>query len=498
MRFQRLALAAAVAAVTCVTVVPISAQDSSASGTRASSLKFTVCPPTTGQPAGVGCAKIKVPLDYSKPQGRKITLTISGAGSLSAEHFMVMNPGGPGASGIENTQYVYAGLPDTVRDQYAVISFDPRGVGLSTPVSCGDLSKIVKHPALPYRPQNARQERQRERQAQQIATSCGKHAKALLPHMTLANEARDLDRIRIALGKDKLDYLGYSAGSQLGATYATMFPQHTGRMVLDSVVDPTVSTYRTGSQQNPALQKRIDAMFAWTAARAKTYHLGTTRAAVGRTVTRMRKKLTAHPAGGRAGASELDDVLATSTYQRADWPNVMAIVRDYQRGKTGALLAATDQLAQQSVDPAQLAYNCTRPGWPKDWKIWHRDTVRDDKTAPALSWLNTWYSAPCAYWPAKAVRSERIGSVAVPPILLINSKDDAATPLIGARRMRATLPNSRLVIRGGGDHATYLSAKIPCLDAKVEAYWLTGKVPADSTCAAGKSAAASAVGGRRP
>ena len=93
-----------------------------------------------------------MPLDYSKPKGRQITLTVSGAGSLSAKHFMLMNPGGPGASGIVNTQLVYSGLPEAVREQYAVFSFDPRGAGLSTPITCGNVSKIVTHPALPYRP----------------------------------------------------------------------------------------------------------------------------------------------------------------------------------------------------------------------------------------------------------------------------------------------------------------------------------------------------------
>ena len=425
---------------------------------------------------------MKVPLDYSKPKGRQITLTVSGAGSLSAEHFMLMNPGGPGASGIVNTQLVYSGLPEAVREQYAVFSFDPRGAGLSTPITCGNVSKIVTHPALPYRPGNAGQERRRTIQAQQIAKSCGKHAREFLPHITLANEARDMDRIRIALGKDKLDYLGYSAGSQLGATYATMFPRHTGRMILDSVVDPTVSTYETGFQQNPAVQKRIDAMFAWTAARNQTYHLGTTRADVQRTVNRVHAKLSARPAGGRAGASELDDVLVTSMYAKSDWPDVMSIVKDYRRGDEGPLLAATDQLAEQPIDPAQLAYNCTQPGWPRDWKTWHRDTARADRNAPSVAWLNTWYSAPCAFWPVKAVRPARIGSVKVPPILLINSRDDGATPLIGARRMRAALPNSRLVIRGGGDHATYLSTKNRCVDTKATAYWLTGELPADGTC----------------
>jgi len=460
------------------------ADASPTAGTAVSSLKFGACPDQAGAPRGVACATLKVPLDYAKPNGKQITLTVSGTGSLQAEHFLLVNPGGPGSPGIGTEKLVFSQLPEAVADKYAVFSFDPRGVGVSTPITCGRPKELAfARPAPAYQPANDAAEQYRVEHARRIAKSCAAHAKNL-PYITVPNEVRDMERIRIALGKDKIDYLGYSAGSILGATYATMYPTHTGRMILDSVVDPTTTDYGSAFVQDPALEKRFGALQKWVAARDRTYHFGTTSAAVRKTWKGMRKQLIAHPAGGRSGGAELDDLLASSTYDDASWPDLMSALKAYRQGDSGELLAATDQLEEASVDPGQLAYNCSQPGWPTNWKTWHRDTVRANRTSPTFAWLNTWYSAPCAFWPVPPVRSAKIGSVPVPPILLLQSTDDAATPLSGAQHMRAALPNSRLLVRPGGNHASYLFGKNTCIDKKAANYWLTGALPADAKCKA--------------
>jgi pimeloyl-ACP methyl ester carboxylesterase len=450
-------------------------------------LTWGACPADETVPAGVGCATLPVPLDYAKPDGQQITLTISGIGSLDAPHFMLVNPGGPGAIGLGTEQLVYSHLPADVTSQYAVFSFDPRGTGASTPISCGDTSKLTPHPALPYLPATSRQEQQRISTARQVASQCGTNAKSMLPYLTVDNEARDLDRIRVALGKDKIDYLGYSAGTRLGATYATLFPTHVGRMILDSVVDPTVSTYHTGYEQDPALRNRAMELFAWAATKDATYHLGTTAQAVESTWQSVRSALAAKPAGGRAGIAELDDLLASAMYEDDSWPEAVQAVTDYRAGRPDGLLSATDQLASGDVDAGQLAYNCVDPGWPSDWPTWHADTTAAARTAPLFAWLNTWYSAPCAFWPVPPVQPVRIGSVKVPPVLLLQGNDDAATPLIGAQRMHEVLAGSALLVDAGGNHASYLIDPNPCIDDKAGNYLLTGQLPADGSCPASTS-----------
>ncbi|WP_432892274.1 alpha/beta hydrolase [Kribbella sp. CA-245084] len=469
------------AAAIGVAVVSLAAQ-LTLPAVAAPKLTWGECPPDSGAFRQVACATLKVPLDYANPNGRQITLTISGVGSLTAPHALLVNPGGPGAPGIGVEQMVSAALPEKVAEQYAVFSFDPRGVGDSTPVSCGDTSKLVTHPALPYRPVNARQEQQRVQQAKQVADQCDRNAKGLLPYITTENAARDMDRIRIALGRDKIDYLGYSYGTKLGATYATLFPQHTGRMILDSVVDPLVSTYRTTYEQDPAFEARAQVMFGWIAARDTTYHLGKTAKAVGAVWQKVQSDVAEKPAGGRAGVAELSDLLASALYTDDLWSSVADAIVQYRHIDPSGLLSITDQFALQSVDPAQLAYNCMDPGWPRTWSAWHWDTTVADHRAPQFAWMNTWYSAPCAFWPVAPAKQVQIRSAA--PVLLLQGRYDAATPVIGARRMREVLPNSRLLLDKGGNHASYLFSNNPCVDGKAEKYLLTGLLPADGNCPA--------------
>ncbi|ANP54702.1 pimeloyl-ACP methyl ester carboxylesterase [Streptomyces griseochromogenes] len=477
---------AVAAAFGLVTLAGLQAADAApAAGTGPAALHWSTCPAGSEAPRGTYCSTLEVPLDYAKPDGRQIKLTLSVAGDVNAPHTLVVNPGGPGEPGIGTAKLVWSSLPQDVSAKYNVVSFDPRGVGASTPVSCGDTKKLIKHPAAPYTPGSAAQEEARRTVARKVAEQCAANAKDLLPYITTENAARDMDRIRTALHRGKLDYLGYSYGTRLGATYATLFPSRTGRMILDSVVDPTVTTYASQYEQDPALQHRAGQFFAWAAKKDGTYHLGTTAAKVSATWDAVRKKLDAHPAGGRAGSAELDDLLASSMYTDLFWSDAAQAVSDYRRGDASTLLGATDQLGPGAVSPAQLAYNCVDDAWPRDWATWHKDTTAAAQKAPLFAWLNSWYSAPCAFWKAPTARPVKIGSVKVPPVLLLQSKDDPATPVEGARRMHQALSGSRLVVAGGGNHGQYLFDGNTCMDRHGSRYLLTGRLPAtDSTCPA--------------
>ncbi|MFJ5549200.1 alpha/beta fold hydrolase [Streptomyces sp. NPDC093225] len=457
----------------------------SAAAVGPGALRWTACPAGSEAPRGTYCSTLAVPLDYARPNGRQITLTLSIAGTGNAPRTLVVNPGGPGEPGIGTEKLVWGSLPANLGSTYNVVSFDPRGVGASTPVSCGDTRKLIKHPAPPYAPADAAQERARRTVARKVAEQCRATSGDLLPYMTTENAARDMDRIRAALHRDKLDYLGYSYGTKLGATYATLFPSRTGRMILDSVVDPTVTTYASQFDQNPALQHRAGQFFAWVAAKDGTYHLGATPAKVSAAWDAVRGTFAARPAGGRAGSAELDDLLASAMYTDLTWGDVAQAVSDYRRGTADGLLGATDQLALGGVAAAQLAYNCVDDAWPRDWATWHRDTAASARKAPLFAWLNTWYSAPCAYWKAPTARPVKIGSVKVPPVLLLQAKDDPATPVAGARRMHRALGASRLVVAGGGNHGQFLFAGNDCMDRHGSRYLLTGRLPAaDATCPA--------------
>lgn len=471
-------LAATAGAV--VAVLGLVAAPAAATG---SGVKWSACPPEVSAPRGTGCARVAVPLDYADPSGKQLDLLLSAAGSLDAPEVLVVNPGGPGESGIGTPKQVVASMSPELRDRYLVVGFDPRGVGASSPVDCGDA--LLPAPMPPDDPADAGQEEARVKLARTIADTCVRRAGDLVRHITTQDAARDLDRIRAALGKDRLDYLGYSYGTKLGATYATMFPERAGKMVLDSVVDPTVGGYQQGFEQDPALQHRAEQFFAWVAKHDATYHLGTSGARVSQYWQRLRGDVTAKPVEGKAGGAELDHMLASTMYTDTSWPTLASAVSSYRAGEPGGLTSAAEQLAQSGVDGPQLAYNCADDKWPTDWATWHADTTRAAAKAPLFAWLNTWFSAPCAFWRAPTAPPLKIGSGKVPPALLVQAKDDPATPLPGAQRMQQAIRGSRMVLSEGGNHGQFLFDRNRCVDQPVTQYLLTGKLPAtDVRCAA--------------
>ncbi|NJP67662.1 alpha/beta hydrolase [Streptomyces spiramenti] len=441
------------------------------------------CP---GEPQrGVYCATLDVPLDHTDPGAGTIELTLSITGRGDAPRTLVVNPGGPGAPGIGTERQVWSSLPPEVSEEYNVVSFDPRGVGASTPLECGDADGEPRRPAPPYEPGSEAEETERLDAARQVAAECGAEGAELLPHLTTENAARDLELIRAELGQDRLDFLGYSYGTRLGTTYATLFPERTGRMVLDSVRDPEDGSWEAQFKQNDAFQHRAGQFFAWAAEHDDSYGLGTDEQAVTETWDATREELAREPAGGRAGSAELDDMLASAMYTDASWPNLAGAVAAHRDGESGRLLAAVDQLAEQGVDTTLLAYTCTDDAWPTAWDTWREATAASAEGAPHFAWLNTWYSAPCVFWEEPAGEPVEIGSEELPPMLLVHAADDPATPLAGAERMREALPESRLVVVDSGNHGQFLFEVNDCVDDLGFRYLLTGELPESGTTCEG-------------
>ncbi|SEU42866.1 alpha/beta hydrolase fold [Nonomuraea wenchangensis] len=457
------------------------------------------CPRVTGKAvnAALECATVQVPLDYSRPSGRSIKVAINrikAKTSRSADRLgaLLINPGGPGASGRALTEYVAAGLPAGVRERYDIIGFDPRGVGGSDPaMHCVDPDVFYKAPRQDAVPHGAGDEQRLLARAAEYAGSCGERWSWLLPHLTTENAARDLDQIRAALGEKKISYLGFSYGTYLGAVYATLFPNRVKRLVLDSIVDPTAVWYRSNLAQDHSFERRHRQFLTWIAEHHDVYKLGRTLKQTQFAYYAMRDRLRTRPAGGVMGPSELDDTFTLAGYSDRIWPQFAQAWSDYVRqGDTKGLLDLYDKHGKNDADDENgyavyLAVQCRDARWPREWSTWRTDMVAAHRTAPFLTWPNAWFNAPCAFWPVSGGTPVNVrGSAKLPPVLMLQARDDAPTPYDGALRMRRLFPTARMVVDQGGNHGVALAGN-QCVDRHLAAYLRDGTLPKrDTECAA--------------
>src|SRR5262249_30391863 len=214
------------------------------------------------------------------------------------------------------------------------------------------------------------------------------------------------DSIRVALGQQKISYLGYSYGTYLGQVYATMFGDRVRRMALDSTVDPRGAWYADNITQDRPWEARMQAFFSWVAAHAGFYQLGTTRAQVQQAWYQARAQLASHPISGPdgpvIGPAEFDDTMLQGGYSNSVWPGLAAALAAYLH--TGSAKAMINEYRAFGKENENLfavynAVECSDVNWPRNWAKWDADARRVYRTAPVRAWDNTSFHAACAFWP---------------------------------------------------------------------------------------------------
>ncbi|MFI5986283.1 alpha/beta hydrolase [Streptomyces sp. NPDC051555] len=466
-------------------------------------LDFHACPASEGLAAPVRCALLRVPLDYARPDGPQISLTVSRVTATgdrgTRQGSLVHNPGGPGASGMYFP--LVADLPEwqRVAAAYDLVGYAPRGVGRSAPLSCRDPAARPEGPTqVPERPSPA-YKRQRLAAAEEYARGCARRAGAALAHYTTLDNVRDLYVLRAALGEARLNFLGASYGTYLGAVYATLYPGQVRRLVLDSAVDPDPARiwYRNNLDQSPAFERRWADFRAWAARHHDVYGLGRTAAAVGASYERVRAAVAREPAGGVVGTGELQAAYLRTAYYDEVWPRRAAALGAYLRGDSGPLVeqAGPDPAAAAEEENARAVYTavlCNDAPWPADWATWDRDNTELARTAPFETWSNAFLNLPCASWPAAAQRQRPVdvgggggggGGVnagegvraALPRTLVVAAERDGATPYPGALELQRRLgPQAALVTETGAGTHGVVGGRNGCVDRHVERYLLTG------------------------
>ncbi len=438
-----------------------------------------------GQPR-YECGTISVPLDYARPGGAKITIAVSRfkATGKDRQGVMLFNPGGPGGSGL----FAAGAVPASVRAAYDFIGFDPRGVGKSSPISCVDPSFFAT-PAADPNPATEADKVPFIKRALSYADGCAARSGDELRYVNTLNTARDMDAIRAALGESQINYFGVSYGTYLGTVYGQLFPQRVRRMLLDSNInaDPANIWYQANLDQDLAFQKRSDIWFDWIGQHDSVFHLGASHDAVYANYLKARSSLAAKPSGP-VGPAEFDSVVVNSAYYDINWVSNARAFSDYVvKGDATGLVTYTEDNNPATADgensnAVYTAVECNDARWPRSWSVWNHDNIAVNKQAPIETWANAWMNLPCAFWPLPQPSSApRITGAGLPPIMMVQGTNDAATPYQGALRTHQLLPSSRMIVEdGGGSHGVYNEPWVhnTCVDDHVTAYLLTGAVPA--------------------
>ncbi|MFG1667062.1 alpha/beta hydrolase [Streptomyces sp. Y7] len=451
----------------------------------AAPLAFGACPgsvPRPPAPDHVECGHLTVPLDHRHPSGPRIEIAVSRvpASGTPAERrgILLVNPGGPGGSGLPYAVTKRAKLPASVRRSYDVIGFDPRGVGARTPVGCGAMGGLFTAPGADPVPVGPRAERAHLAAQRDMADDCAASAgPQLLRYLSTEQTADDMDAIRAALGEPRTSFLGVSYGSYLGAAYAARHPHRVGRMVLDSVVGPW-GWYDFDVIQSRALLRGRDTFLDWAAARPDRFGLGGDGAAVRRAYLRVRHGLTARPVDG-FGPAEFDRAVYRALGRTERWTGLADGLRAYLTGGAVDGLrppSAFDGPESRNYEAANRIVKCADgPGPTPREIVTDLRRIRRLDPQPILTGLE---ATTCAYWHHRPDRRTALGAPAAPPVLLVASAHDPVTPIRGARELRRLLPGSRLVtLENDYSHGVFASRGNACVDGTVAAYLVDGVVP---------------------
>ncbi|MFE8910496.1 alpha/beta hydrolase [Streptomyces globisporus] len=490
---RSLALLAVLGLGASLTTVPAAAEEA-----KTPQVKWGQCPDDVvaeAAPTVLQCATVPVPLDYAEPEGEQIDLTVSRLAAADPDKrrgVLMLNPGGPGGSGLALSALLVAqGLPSSVTDRYDLIGMDTRGIGHSTPVGCGFTPDGPYYANIPpYAVDDAAVTTQ-AKVAEQAAKQCADNDDdGRLRHLSTPNTARDLDRIRTALGEEKTSYLGYSYGTALGAAYASMFPERTDRIVLDSNIGDThldrdgLRRYALGMEQTlPDFAK-------WAAGRHDSYGLGRTPGQVRASYHAIAGRLDKAPVAGIDG--KLFRLLTFGhLFKQTQYPKLAQTWQTLLEGDEAAArgLQALPQEgthgALSSIDNALtvfLAVTCNDVEWPEDVNT-YRQGVAEDRERYPLFGAATANITPCAFWPhAPAEPPVEVDAEGPRNVLLLQNRRDASTPHLGGKMLREKFGDrARLISVDDSGHGVYVLGKNSCALNTATRYLVKGEMPKDDT-----------------
>jgi pimeloyl-ACP methyl ester carboxylesterase len=429
----------------------------------------------------VECASLEVPVDYADPDGPTLPIAVLRSPATGqASGALVVNPGGPGASGLDYARAASSVVTEAVRDSYDVIGFDPRGVGESAPVECADDADFDRLISVDGTPDSPGEVAELERVSGLL--DCSSPIDGLPDHMSTAEAARDLDVLRAALGQEQLDYLGVSYGTHLGATYAALFPDRVGRFVLDGPLPATLDAEALTLGQALGFENALRRFIDYCTEEGDC-PLGETSDAGMQRLRAVLDQLDAAPAPTLDPERPLTESAATyailmSLYRASDRPVLRDALASLVAGDGTPLQRMLDERVGRQADgtyrdnafDAFYAISCSDRALPTDVGA---SVDRLASAAPFLGEYLAWGNLPCA---SRQANPAPLAAGTSPPVLVVATTHDPATPFAWAELLVDQLGDAVLLVREGDGHTGYREGS-RCVDEAVDAFLLEGELP---------------------
>jgi pimeloyl-ACP methyl ester carboxylesterase len=460
-------------------------------GFYAQHLSWTSCD------SGFECARFYVPFDYARPDGPVFSLPViklPAAKPAQRVGPLVINPGGPGGSGLQYVLNARSGeFSQAVRDRFDILGFDPRGVGASVPaLRCTTGPQLDKYLAVNESPASAAQLAAVVAANKGYAAACARNARSLLPYIGTADAARDMDILRAALGESRLTFLGKSYGTVLGASYAQQFPARVRALVLDGAVAPGLSGVDFDIAQASGFQVAFGQFATWCVTQPRCPLPTALPAAVAK-VSGLVSAANARPLASELSGDQPADGamlllgIAAALYSRSLWPVLRDVLSQAFKGDGTVLVELADSLEQRSPNGSysnladvSVAVECVDRVWPHSIAAWQAAAASAAKVSPLFGPTLVWGSLPCAYWPVRASPVLSGASRPAPSVLVVGDLHDPATPYGWAQALARWLRPGVLLGWNGEGHTSYMQGS-SCVDAAVDAYLISLRAPGNGT-----------------
>ncbi|MDH6531873.1 pimeloyl-ACP methyl ester carboxylesterase [Aurantimicrobium minutum] len=446
------------------------------------------------------CAEATAPLDWAHPTGETISLAVVKHEASSKDRLgsLFVNPGGPGASGVNfvANSLDYAVSAD-VKKNYDVIGFDPRGVGASTSVTCYTDPTQMDQFLFEYTPTPRESDAwfaEGEQASANYTAACVENSGDLLAHVDTLSAAHDLDMLRAVVGDSRLNYLGYSYGTLLGAIYAENFPLNVGRMVLDGALNPASTSSEVMLTQAVGFEKALTAYLTECVTTDSCPFEGSVDESVQR-ISELLAQLDISPLeatdGRLLGADSMVTAIISPLYDRQSWDYLSDVFSAVLQGDADPAYTSVDWYYQRSATgsysdnstEAFIAINCLDYPVSADKALWAADAATLKEQAPVIGPYLAWGDQLCSLWPAEAVLAPaQVHARGSADILVVGTTGDPATPYRWAQELAAQLDKGHLVTYTGEGHTAYNKSN-SCVNDAVDGFLLRGTVPArDPQC----------------